>query len=146
MLSDTILKKRTQILALILVVSVLLTATTILAATKFIEAKKGGVIRIARGVCFRVPPNSMEKDDTISADVVLEKDRVCFYFEPDGTTFDPPAQLMIVWPTLARLIHLGVRDLTLYYEGDGSGTKPRMRAWGAKYPIEHFSIYYFRRR
>jgi hypothetical protein len=139
------LSRRAYILTLVLVLSALLTTTTAFAATRFVEASKGGVIRIARGAYFRVPPKSMEGDVTISADVVLEKDRVCFYFGPDGTTFDPPAQLIIVWPALARLIRVGVRDLTLYGE-DGSEIKPRIRTWGVKYPIKHFSMYYFRRR
>jgi hypothetical protein len=141
----TIGKKRAQALALILILSVLLITMAALAATKSIKARRGGVISIDKGVCFRIRPGSLEGDTTISADMVVEEDSICFYFGPDGTTFDPPAEIIIAWPALGEFIHLGVHDLTLY-GGDGSETKPRMRMWGAKYPIEHFSVYYFRRR
>jgi len=141
----TIAKKRAQALALVLVLSVLLTAMTALAATKFIKARRGGVISIDKGVCFRIPPGSLEGDTTISADMVVKEDSICFYFGPDGTTFDPSAELIIAWPALGEFIHLGVRDLILYGE-DGSETKPKIELRGTKYPIEHFSVYYFRRR
>jgi len=72
----TITKKRAQILALILVLSVLPIAATALAATKFITARAGGVVCIDQGVYFRIPPNSLGEDITISANIVVEREIV----------------------------------------------------------------------
>jgi len=142
---DTIVKKRAKVFAVILLLSVLLAAATALAASRFIDADKGGVIHIAWGISFKVPPNSLEEDTVISANMVIDRKRVCFDFGPDGTTFDPPAELIMTWPILTGLVRMGVCDLTLY-GGDGSETEPIIGSSAVKYPIEHFSIYYFARR
>ena len=138
---NTTLRKKVQVLALILVMLVFLAATTALAATEFIEAKTGGSIRIARGVWLVIPPRALEEDTVVSAYMIRRRDRVNFIFEPSGLIFRKPAELKISWQAIAGM---GGDDLTLY--GEGMEIEPIIRAWGVVYPIEHFSLYYHRRR
>ena len=142
-------KKGACILALIIVLSVALAASSAHAATKRIKAKSGGVIKVDKGIKFRIPPRSLEKDTTITIDVIQEQDYVAFEFGPSGTIFaeDKPAQLMVTWRALALL---GISDPTLYGEDD-EPVHPNMKWYGLKYGIkgfylEHFSLYYYRRR
>lgn len=137
---NTILRKRAQVLALILVLSVLLTATTALAATKFIRAKSGGTITIAQGVKLVIRPGALEEDTIISADMIQKRNRTLFRFEPDDAEFSKPAELCISWEVID-----GVEDLTLYGE-NGSRIEPETTRRGVKYYIDHFSLYYYRRR
>lgn len=143
----TILRKRAHVLALILVLSVALTATTAFAATGRIKARRGGKIRIDRGIWFRVPPRSLEEDTVISINMEKTNDSISFECGPDGTTFNRPAQLFITWKAAADL---GLSDLTLYGE-DGKEIEPRIGRSGLNYGLKsfsvyHFSLYYYRRR
>jgi hypothetical protein len=139
---NTILGKRARVLALILVLSVLLTAATAFAATVFIRAKRGGRVNIAEGVELVIPPRALAEDTFISAYVRQRWDRVIFYFGPDGTEFSKPANLYISWQAVRRA---GVEDFTLYGPG-GLKIEPTVKGWGLKYEIDHFSLYYYRRR
>jgi hypothetical protein len=141
--SNTVLRKRAaQALAAILVLSILLTATIALAATYSIRAGKGGEIKIAKGVTFVVPSGALKEDTVISADMKWTKDHICFYFGPDGTTFDPPAELRISWYTIGKM---DMADAILYGE-NGEKIMPQVKNWQGAWPIPHFSMYYFRRR
>ena len=139
---NTILRKRAQVLALILVLSVLLTATAALAATKLIIAKKGGTVNIADGMELVIPPKALVEDTFISADVKHKRDRVIFSFGPDGTEFSKPAKLFISWQAVDDA---DVEDLTLYGP-DGLEIEPKIKGWGVEYGIDRFSLYYYRRR
>lgn len=140
---STILRKRAQALAVILVLSVFLVATTVFAATKLIEAKKGGVVQIAQGVELVIRPNALEEDTVIAASMELQRKRVVFEFGPDGTKFRKPAHLSLSWAAMEALGDL--ESLTLYGE-DGEEIEPKIKGWGMEYPIDHFSLYYHRRR
>jgi len=135
-----VLKKRAQLLAVILVLSLLLTATTAFAVSEYITAKKGGVIGIAQGVKLVILPRALKEDTLISADMLKKKKRIEFTFEPDGTVFAKPAILKIAWSAIEDL-----EDLVLYGL-DGEKIRPRIKGWGLEYRIPHFSLYYFRRR
>lgn len=137
---NAILRKRAQVLSLILVLSVLLIVTSAFAATKFIKARSGGVVRIDRGVRLVIRPRALEEDTVISANMIQEQNRICFHFGPDDTEFLKPAELCVSWRAIDD-----VDDLTLYGE-DNEEIKPEVKRWGVKYYIEHFSLYYFRRR
>ena len=89
---NVILSKRAHILTLIIILSVLVIATTAFGVTKLIKAKDGGVIRIAPGVSLRVPAGALEKNTEISATMRVRDRGVNFRFGPSGTTFDPPAR------------------------------------------------------
>jgi hypothetical protein len=142
-MSNTVLRKRVaQALAAILVLSILLTATIALAATNLIRADKGGEIKIDRGVTFVVPPGALEKDTVISVDMKWTKDRICFYFGPDGTTFDPSAELRISWYAVSKM---SMVDPILYGES-GEKVIPQIKNYEGVWHVPHFSIYYFRRR
>ena len=135
---DTILRRRAQ--ALVLVLSLVLSVTAVFAATELIEAKKGGTINIAPGVRLVIRPGALEEDTAISADMIQKRDRILFRFKPSRTEFLKPAELRIHWQAIED-----VEDLILYGE-DGEEIEPEIRGWGTKYYIEHFSLYYFRRR
>ncbi len=137
---NTILRKRAQLLAVILVISTIMIATAAFAVTKLIEAKTGGILEIADGARLVIPPHALKKDTVISADMSTKKKRIIFEFEPDGTVFARPARLQIGWSVVQK-----VDDLFLYGE-DGEKIRPRVTWWGLEYKIRHFSLYYFRRR
>jgi hypothetical protein len=138
---NTILRKRAQVLAAILVLSVVLIATTAFAATEYIKAKRGGIVPVAPGVSLVIKPGALAEDTVISANMKVKRNHISFCFGPSGTVFSKPAELCISWQAIDD-----VEDLTLYGE-DGEGIEPaKTTRWGVKYYIEHFSMYYFRRR
>jgi hypothetical protein len=138
----TIVKKRAQILALSLVLSVLLIAATAFASTEVI-GKEGGRIYLSPTAYLDVPCGALEEDTVISADMVKEKKLTSFYFGPSGTVFAAkrPAELWVSWEELGR-----VDSYTLYGE-DGKGIEPSGKTvFGVMWRIPHFSLYYYRRR
>jgi hypothetical protein len=140
---NTILWKRAKALSVVLVLSLLLTATLAFAATKLIKAKNGGTINIGPGVNFVIPPEALKVDTVISADMEWTDDYIYFHFGPSGTEFDTPAELRITWQAIDDM---GLADLRLYTE-NGEEIEYEIRKWGmVSYYIEHFSLYYYRRR
>lgn len=144
---NTILRKRAQVLTLILVISVLVTAATAFAVTSIIEAKKGGKIGVAPGVLLVIKPGGLEEDAVVSANMKVKGNRTCFSLNAaaldDGDDVDLTklAVLNVSWEAID-----GVEDLILYGQ-DGEEIEPaKTTRWGVKYYIEHFSLYYFRRR
>lgn len=144
---NTILRKRAQILALILALSVILVAATAFAVTEIIKAKKGGRIDVAPGVSLVIKPGGLAEDAMVSATMKVKRNRICFSFSAaavdDGNDVEltKPAVLYVSWRALD-----GVEDLTLYGE-DGEEIEPaKATQWAAEYYIDHFSLYYFRRR
>lgn len=86
----TILKKRAHALAVVLVLSILMTATTAFGrGPRHIKADKGGSIDVDKGIKFVVPPRSLEEDTIISVEMRKDSNSISFYFDfgPDGTTF-----------------------------------------------------------
>ena len=90
-----------------------------------------------------------DEDTIISANMMRIGESICFEFGPDGTTFaeGKPAVLMISWMVV---LYMRLCDFTLYGE-DGSEIRPGVRWWGLEYgidsfAIEHFSLFYYRRR
>jgi hypothetical protein len=143
-MSTTTLKRRAQVLAAILILAVLLTATTAFAATRFIKAKRGGTIRMDRGVWLVIRPGALEEDAVISADMYMTEDSISFEFGPSGTEFDRPAELRVTWQAIGGR---DVEDVALYGEdGEEIEEEPEIRRWGVVWYIEHFSLYYYRRR
>ena len=138
---NTILRKRAQVLAVILVLSLLLIAATAFAATKYISAKKGGTVDIAPGVSLVIKPGVLEEDTAISANMKVKRNRISFSFRPSGAEFSKPVELCISWQAIDD-----VEDLTLYGENGEEIEPAKTTRWGVKYYIEHFSMYYFRRR
>ena len=143
MLNTTPRRRLQQILVLITILSVFL-ATEAFAVSRFITADEGGTIDLAEGVSLIIPPGALEEDTMIRAHVVLNRNRICYTFEPDGIVFNKPAKLVVSWEVLEDA---GVKDLNLYGE-DGKRIKPKIlkkeESWA--YRIEHFSLYYHRRR
>jgi len=138
----TFLRKRAHVITLIVVLSILLTAMTALAASKLIVAKKGGTIDLAPGVKLVIPPKALEEDTVISADMRVKKKRITYDFGPSGTVFSKPAEL-IISSKVFKKAH--VDDLVLYGE-DGETIEPIRKKKSLVYEINHFSAYYHRRR
>jgi len=138
-MSKTSLRKKSEILGLIIVLSILLTTTT---ALGYRESSVGSTIQIAQGVCLYVPLGATEDDSVISAEMEWTENYVNFYFGPSPMSFAKPLQLRITWSTIDEM-DLG--DFTLYNE-DGEEIGPEAKWWGVVYYIEHFSLYYYRRR
>jgi len=142
---NTNLWKRTQVLALALILLMLLTAVVGFAATKIIGKDGGRIYMKYPTVFLEIPPNVLETETLISADMVEESGRVSFYFGPDGTTFDSKPALLYV-----NMADMGdVDDFTLYGES-GEEIQPRIVSgigvrW-VTWDIPHFSLYYYRRR
>jgi hypothetical protein len=144
---NTILRKRAQVLVLILVLSVLVTAATAFAATRIIRAKKGGKIDVAPGVSLVIKPGGLAEDAVVSAYMKVKRNRICFSLnaaaldDGDDIELTKPAALNVSW----LAIH-GVEDLTLYGQNGEEIEPAKKTRWGVRYDIEHFSLYYFRRR
>ncbi len=135
--------RRLQVLVLITILSAFL-ATEAFAVSKFIEADVGGTMSLAKGVTFVIPPGALDEDTMIQAHVVMNKNRISYTFGPDGTVFNKPALLVVSWEVLEDA---GVEDVNLYGE-DGKRIKPKAlkKEESFAYRIEHFSLYYHRRR
>jgi len=141
-MSNTMLRKRIQVVALILVVSLFLAVTATLATTKLIKAKNGGKLNIASGEAkLVIPPGALEEDTVISADMIEEGEYIYFQFEPDGLTFAEPATLMISQSVIDKL-----EDTILYGPGSLEILPGYSNRKWMEYQIDHFSLYYFRRR
>ena len=130
----------------IMVMLLLVNITIIFAATSYISADKGGTICLSEEVCLRILPRAMDQDTEIGASVVEQKHRkeewVYFHLEPDGLNFrdKKPARLCASWESVGD-----TAELTLYGQ-DGEVIEPRTKGCGVEWYIDHFSLYYFRRR
>jgi hypothetical protein len=138
-------KRKMKLTIPIAILALFLIAVTAFAVEQLIIAEEGGVITITEGVYLIVPPEALDEDTMISAEASVKGKRVCFEFGPEGLTFNKPAKLGMTWDTVILLLSNGVYDFMLYGE-DGSQITPRITERGIVYNIEHFSLYYFRRR
>jgi hypothetical protein len=69
--------------------------------TKRIRARKGGTLKVSKGktfASFYVPRKSLAKDKTLSMAVSGEGLGTVIEFGPSGTTFRPPAKLVLTFP------------------------------------------------
>jgi hypothetical protein len=137
----TIPRKRIQALSLALILTMLVISVTAFAATELISAKKGGKIEVAQGVLAVIKPHALEEDTIISANMEVTRDRISFVFGPSGTQFKKPMELYISWSVIDD-----VEDLAIYGEDNEEIEPVKINGRGLKYHINHFSIYYFRRR
>ena len=143
-MSNTTPRRRLhQILVLVTILSVFLT-TEALAVSRLIKADEGGVIDLAEGVSLVIPPGALSEDTRIRAHVVLNRNRISYTFEPDDVVFNRPLELIVSSQVLEDA---DVGDLNLYGE-DGERIRPRKlkKAKSFLYRIDHFSLYYHRRR
>lgn len=145
---NTIIKKRAQVLTLILVLLVFLTAMTASAVTKRID-EDGGTINIASGVSLKFPQDALDDDYdgddggiVISADMYQTADFIEFLFGPSPMSFQKSLRLKITWEAIEEM------DLDTFtlYSPDGEEIQPVERSWGLLWKIKHFSLYYYRRR
>ena len=138
------LRKRAQLISLVLILSMLLTVvTTALAETKLVKAKDGGTVKMGDGCELKIGKYALGEDTIISAEKVVTSNYIDFCFGPDGTTFATPARLKVSMNFLKKAGW--VDDFTLYGE-NGEELQPDVYANHLEYNIHHFSLYYYRRR
>lgn len=82
-MSNTIIKKRAQILTLILVLSVFVTFAT----TKIIGRKVDRAYLQYPSIFLNIPRGALTEDTEISAEMVMEDGRVCFISGPYGIVY-----------------------------------------------------------
>lgn len=142
-MSRTTLKRVLQVFTLVMVLSALLSLEAF-AVSRLIKADEGGVINIAEGVSLIIPPNALEEDAVVHARVSIKKNQICYNFGPDDIVLNRPVKLVVSQQILEDA---GVDDLNLYGE-DGERIKPRTskKEETVTYKIDHFSLYYHRRR
>jgi hypothetical protein len=147
---DKIRLKKSGVLAVILALSILLmTATTAFAITKLIKADKGGVVPLCQGAKLVIAPGALAQDTAIFAEMVQTEDSTTFTFGPSGTQFAIPAELDVTWKALGRngKDKKYAESIVLYNEdGEVIDSEPEISSRGVVWDIEHFSIYYHRRR
>jgi len=149
MLKQISWKRETRALVLIMFLTVLLTAAITSAGgikSKYIRVHRGGVITLDEGVKLVIPPRALEEDTKISAHMVRNTQKIMFKFKPKGIVFNKPLEL---WATLEAI--KGAASLTLYYALDGGSEpieeiEPVIGDEEATWYLNHFSLYYFRRR
>jgi hypothetical protein len=133
--------KRAYILTLVFVLSAILIAT-VYGDVKLITAKKGGTVRAERGAELVIPPRALAEDTVISAELDIQNDTIYLLFGPHGTEFNPSATFKVSWTLIKKY---GIDDYTAYGPG-GEILVPELTKKGLEYEIQHFSLYYFRRR
>jgi len=149
---NTFLRNRARTLTTVLILSILLTAATAFAATEFIKARKGGIVDIASGVKLEIVRRGLAADAYVSGEMYEEKGKgkkigkdIYFGFEArDDEGYDveltKPALLYVSQELLK-----GLKDTTLYGE-NGEEIVPEKSGKKFVYGLDHFSLYYYRRR
>jgi len=110
-----------------------------------ISPKTGGYLCLSSAMWLYVPPKAFNTKTTISAHFEWYTDYIDFVFGPSPMSFAVPLKLFISWYDINQMGLLF--DPSLFYD-DGVGTPVYYTedAFGITYYLEHFSIYYFRRR
>jgi len=119
--------------------------TTIMCSSwALIKAKTGGVVCLGPTMGLYVPKYTFKEDTIVSASFAYNQmcDTIEFDFGPSPASFSNPLELFVSWSDLAYFGLL--KDPTLYYNGFPVSCSES--DWGITYYLDHFSIYYFRRR
>jgi len=101
---------------------------------------------------LKFPQGALNEDNQISMEITTdEESHVNFEFGPHGVEFDEPVELELSWNSLPEDVR--GEDLILYYyhEELGEWLEEYRGIWSDNCKtvtllLEHFSLYYFRRR
>jgi len=113
----------------------------------------GGYIHVNKDIYFVVPAGALKDDVKIGVRMKRDKKdrKTKFYFSPEGLEFSIPAAIQAYWKSIddAEEENPGLQyavevDKVIYKVG--SEIKPEIEAWGVTWKIDHFSLYYYRRR
>lgn len=149
---NTIIKKRsTKVLMVILFVSAFVAATIAYGSVGQgpIKADKGGVICIDEDTKLIIPAGALSKNTRIRVKMVQNDNKVTFDFEPEGIQFNKPVYLQ------KKLLSMWDAEwgFALYYAPDPDDLEqyteviePVLDNSDIKWPLDHFSLYYYRRR
>ena len=145
---NTFLKNRARTLTSILILSILLTAATVFAALESIEADKGGVIEVSEGVRLVISPGGLAADAEVLGVMNTDEDgNISFTFlaYEEG---DPEASIALEKPALLYVSQdvVGNAGKAKLYGENGEVIKPERSDGGLIYSLDHFSLYYYRRR
>lgn len=114
--------------------------------TRFIRARWGGILVVSNGrtsASFYVPRRSLAKDETLSMAVSGQGLGTVIEFGPSGTTFQPPAKLVLTFPADG----IDPDDIVASLSGDDGTIKVNQKVtvrgnWIViQAEIPHFSIY-----
>ena len=142
---DTFLKNRARTLATVLILSILLTAATVFAATEFIKAKEGGVVEIAEGVRLEISPGGLSANAYVQGEMYTDEDGdISFSF----AAYSNQGDVELLSPALLYVSRdvIGNSGRAKLYGENGEVIKPERTEEGLKYSLVHFSLYYYRRR
>jgi hypothetical protein len=113
-----------------------------------VKAKNGAIIYIDSDTRLIVPPGAMDKDVAIKVKLSQSKKNVKFKFEPEGIKFRVPIYLQ-----KSRESMEDAESCILYYAPDEKNIeryteqiKPKVKGDNIVWELEHFSLYYYRRR
>lgn len=144
---NTFLKNRARTLTTILILSILLTAATVFAAIEFITVAEGGSVSIAKGVELVIVPNGLADDANVLGEMYEDEDgNLSFVFMAYKNT--PNNSVALTKPALlyvSRSVIKGLKD-TILYGDNGEEIVPEKSGNELKYSLDHFSLYYYRRR
>jgi hypothetical protein len=114
--------------------------------TRFIRARWGGILIVSKGrtfASFYVPRGSLDKDETLSMAVSGQGLGTVIEFGPSGTTFQPPAKLVLTFPADG----IDPDDIVASLSGDDGTIEVNQKVtvrgnWIViQAEIPHFSIY-----
>ena len=115
----------------------------------YIKAKKGGIIIIDDDTRLIIPHKALKDDTFITAKVVIKDKRVDFHFEPEGLVFEKHVYLQKSKAAMKK----DALGYTLYYAPDEDNPDnytetihPKIDKENVEWTLEHFSLYYHRRR
>lgn len=111
-------------------------------AKKLVMARKGAHINLRDGVDLGIPAGALSEDKVVTWRKVITDDKVEIHLIPDGLKFSPPAVLEV---TKQFLNGIGRVERDLF--GPDDKEVPGVDYPGRlQYDLNHFSIYYYRRR
>lgn len=111
-------------------------------ARKLIRADVGGNINLKDGVHLRIPAGALDEDVNIETSKTISDRKASITLKPDGIQFATPVELEVSLKFLDSIEGVD-RDLI----GPDEEPIPGLLS-GNKllYLLDHFSIYYYRRR
>lgn len=143
-------KRKRQLLLGVLILLISLVAAIALAAVAsgYIKAGKGGTIVIEEGIQLVVPPGALSEDTNIKVKMVRNTNKTTFDFSPEGLVFRKPVELRATYAAISD-----AASFNLYFAPDPSNPDyytevitPVEYDWGVTWYLNHFSLYYYRRR
>lgn len=143
------IKTLTAITAILILSLVMIAVAFAIIVEQPIKANEGGTIDIVAGIKFIVPPGALERDTTIRVKMVQNRNKTMFKFGPAGLKFKKAVKLQATTGAIND-----AAEFNLYYAPNNERpdnyteviTPERTSDGTIQWSLNHFSIYYYRRR